>query len=79
MSTPTDLERRVDVLSAKVRRMEERMAMAEDKLTRVRVYSPGRPWWQWRLALTEEQWRTLGIALLALSVLVEPMIRKRNP
>ncbi len=79
MSTPTDLERRVDVLSAKVRRMEERMAIAEDKLTRTRVYSPSRPWWQWRLALTEEQWRTLGIALLALSVLVEPMIRKRNP
>lgn len=78
MSAQTELERRVETLAAKTRRMEERMAMVEDKLTRVRVYSPGRPWWQWRLALTDEQWRTLGIAMLAVSFLVEPLIRKRE-
>lgn len=78
MSTPTDLERRVDVLAAKTRRLEERMALCEDKLTRVRVYSPSPPWWQWRVALTEEQWRALGLGFLLLSLLIEPLIRKNN-
>lgn len=78
MSTPTDLERRVDVLSAKVRRMEERMAIAEDKLTRTRVYSPSRPWWQWRVALTEEQWRVVGLAMLSIAMIVEPIMRRKE-
>lgn len=75
--TASELERRLDVLGARQRRCEERLALLEDKMTLVRVVSPRKPWWQWRLALTEDEWRTVGIAFLALIYLVEPKTRKQ--
>ncbi len=78
MSAPTELEKEVATLRDRMRRLEWRLAQAEDKLTLVRIYRPGRPWWQWRLALTEEQWRTAGLVAISVAMLIEPIIRKRH-